>query len=67
MLNDMNESLMGINERYSALLDKFESIRTNLHLISGEELEHAMKEMDKIETILKQLEDLYPEEVSRHI
>ena len=63
----MNESLMGINERYSMLLDKFESIRANLHLVAGEELEHAMKEMDKIEVILKQLEDLYPEEVSRHI
>jgi hypothetical protein len=63
----MNESLMGINERYSMLLDKFESIRANLHLIAGEELELAMKEMDKIELILKQLEDLYPEEVSRHI
>ena len=49
------------------LLDKFESIRANLHLVAGEELEHAMKEMDKIEVILKQLEDLYPEEVSRHI
>jgi len=63
----MNESLMSINERYSMLLDKFESIRANVHLVAGEELEFAMKEMDKIETILKQLEDLYPEDVSRHI
>lgn len=63
----MNESLMSINERYSMLLDKFESIRANVHLVAGEELEFAMKEMDKIEAILKQLEDLYPEDVSRHI
>lgn len=63
----MNESLISINERYSMLLDKFESIRINLHLTAGEELEQAMKEMDKIESILKQLEDLYPEDVSRHI
>jgi hypothetical protein len=63
----MNESLMGINERYTMLLDKFESIRNNLHLISNEELDQAVKEMDKIETILKQLENLYPEDVSRHI
>lgn len=63
----MNESLISINERYSMLLDKFESIRINLHLTAGEELEQAMKEMDKIEAILKQIEDLYPEDVSRHI
>jgi len=63
----MNESLMSINERYIMLLDKFESIRSNVHLIVGDELEQAMKEMDKIEAILKQLEDLYPEDVSRHI
>lgn len=60
----MNESLMSINERYNIILDKIDAIRSNIHLISAEELEAAMMEMDKYEKILKQLEDLYPEEVS---
>jgi hypothetical protein len=60
----MNESLMSINERYNLILDKMDAIRANIHLISADELETAMKEMDKYENILKQLEDLYPEEVS---
>jgi sRNA-binding regulator protein Hfq len=60
----MNESLMSINERYNLILDKMDAIRANIHLISADELETAMKEMDKYEVILKQLEDLYPEEVS---
>ena len=60
----MSESLMSINERYNLILDKMDAIRANIHLISADELEIAMKEMDKYEVILKQLEDLYPEEVS---
>ena len=62
----MNESLMSINERYNDILDKIQSIRTNLHLIHGEELQAAVAEMERYENILKQLEDLYPEEVSGH-
>ena len=60
----MSDSLMSINERYNTMLDKIDAIRANIHLISAEELENVMKELDKLETILKQLEDLYPEEVS---
>jgi prefoldin subunit 5 len=64
----MNESLMSINERYNMILDKIDAIRANIQLIAADELEAAMIEIDKYETILKQLEDLYPEEVSgRHI
>jgi hypothetical protein len=63
----MNDSLMSINERYNSILDKIDAIRANIHLISADELEAAMKEMDKYEKILKQLEDLYPEEISRAI
>jgi prefoldin subunit 5 len=60
----MNDSLTSINERYNLILDKIDAIRANIHLITAEELEFAMKEMEKYENILKQLEDLYPEEVS---
>lgn len=60
----MSDSLMSINERYNAMLDKIDAIRANIHLISAEELEHVMKELEKLDLILKQLEDLYPEEVS---
>ena len=62
----MNESLMSINERYNMLLDKIDNIKANLHLIAAEELNAAVSEMEKYEIILKQLEDLYPEEVSGH-
>ena len=62
----MNESLMSINERYNMLLDKIDNIKANLHLIAAEELNAAVSEMEKYENILKQLEDLYPEEVSGH-
>jgi prefoldin subunit 5 len=56
----MTESLMSINERYNGVLDKLQSIRDNIHMISGDELEQAIKEMDKCEVLLKQLEDMYP-------
>ena len=62
----MNESLMSINERYNMILDKIDAIKANLHLIAAEELNAAVAEMEKYEHILKQLEDLYPEEVSGH-
>ena len=62
----MNESLMSINERYNMLLDKIDNIKANLHLIAAEELNAAVSEMEKYENILKQLEDLYPDEVSGH-
>jgi archaellum component FlaC len=61
-----SESLMSINERYNQILDKIDSIKANIHLIHADELDAVMKEMDKLELILKQLEDLYPEEVSNH-
>ena len=57
---------MSINERYNMLLDKIDNIKANLHLIAAEELNAAVSEMEKYENILKQLEDLYPEEVSGH-
>ena len=63
----MNDSLMSINERYNNVLDKMQSIRNNIHLISGEELEEAIKEIDKCEELLKQLEDMYPMEISNNI
>jgi len=62
----MNESLMSINERYNDILDKIQAIRGSLHVIHGEELATAMSEIEKYENMLKQLEDLYPEEVSNH-
>jgi hypothetical protein len=36
-------------------------------MVSGDELEHAIKEMDKCEVLLKQLEDMYPLEISNNI
>jgi len=63
----MNDSLMSINERYNNVLDKMQSIRNNIHLVSGEELEEAIKEIDKCEELLKQLEDMYPMEISNNI
>ena len=60
----MNDALTSINERYNLILDKIDAIRANIHLITADELEAAMIEMEKYEAILKQLEDLYPEEVS---
>jgi hypothetical protein len=62
----MNDTLMSINERYNMLLDKIDGIKANLHLIAADELDAAVQEMEKYENILKQLEDLYPEEVSNH-
>ena len=48
------------------ILDKIDAIKANLHLIAAEELNAAVAEMERYENILKQLEDLYPEEVSGH-
>jgi transcriptional regulator of NAD metabolism len=46
------------------ILDKIENIKANLHVIHDEQLELTIKELEKLEESLKQLEDLYPEEVS---
>jgi uncharacterized protein (UPF0335 family) len=46
------------------ILDRIESIKSNLHVIHDEQLELTIKELEKLEESLKQLEDLYPEEVS---
>lgn len=63
----MSESLHSVNERYGMILDRIESIRANLHTIHDENLELAMKELNKLEETLRQIEDLYPEEISRPI
>lgn len=63
----MSESLHSVNERYGMILDRIETIRANLHTFHEENLELAMKEIDKLEETLKQIEDLYPEEISRPI
>jgi archaellum component FlaC len=60
----MSDSLYSINERYNMILDKIENIKANLHVIHDEQLELTIKELEKLEESLKQLEDLYPEEVS---
>ena len=59
----MNESFMSANERYTSILDKLDSIRGNIHLIHADELDVVMKEVEKLEAILKQLEDLYSQEI----
>ena len=55
--------MQSARERYEELLKKYESIRENLHLVNGEKLDEAVKEIEKLDLILKQLEDLYGEEL----
>lgn len=60
----VTDSLYSINERYNMILDKIENIKSNLQTIHEDDLDLAMKELDKLEETLKQIEDRYPEEVS---
>jgi len=50
-------------ERYNEILEKYESIRANLHIIENYKLYKAVAEIEKYELIMKQLEDLYGEEL----
>jgi hypothetical protein len=50
-------------ERYESMLNKLDSIRANIHLVEAEKLDEVVAEMDKIELIIKQLEDVYGQEL----
>jgi len=50
-------------ERYESMLTKLDSIRENIHLVESEKLDAVIAEIDKIELILRQMEDLYSEEL----
>ena len=50
-------------ERYNEILEKYEAIRDSLHIIANEELDAAMAMIERYELIMKQLEDLYGEEL----
>jgi len=62
----MNENLVTVNERYNSIIDRIDAIRASFHLIAAEELEAAMKEMEKLEANLKRLEEQFPEELSSY-
>ena len=50
-------------DRYNEILEKYESIRANLHIIEADKLDEAVAQIEKYELIMKQLEDLYGEEL----
>lgn len=50
-------------DRYNEILEKYESIRANLHIIEADKLDEAVAEIEKYELIIKQLEDLYGDEL----
>jgi bifunctional DNA-binding transcriptional regulator/antitoxin component of YhaV-PrlF toxin-antitoxin module len=50
-------------DRYNEILEKYESIRANLHIIEADKLDESVAEIEKYELIMKQLEDLYGEEL----
>jgi hypothetical protein len=55
--------MQSIKERYELLKQKIQAIRENLHLINSEELELSVKTMEEYEVILKQIEDLYSDQL----
>jgi hypothetical protein len=50
-------------ERYNEILEKYESIRANLHIIEADKLDEAVAQIEKYELIMKQIEDVYGEEL----
>ena len=50
-------------ERYEEILAKYEALRANLHIIEADKLDEAIAEIERYELIMKQLEDLYGEEL----
>ena len=55
--------MQSARDRYNEILEKYESIRANLHIIESDKLDEAVAEIEKYELIMKQLEDLYGEEL----
>lgn len=62
----MNENLVTVNERYNSIIDRIDAIHASYHLLAAEELEAAMREVEKLEANLKRLEEHYPEELSNY-
>lgn len=50
-------------ERYESMLQKLDTIRETIHLVESEKLDEVVAEIDKLEIILKQIEDLYGDEL----
>jgi hypothetical protein len=50
-------------ERYNEILEKYESIRASLHIIEADKLDEAVAQIEKYELIMKQIEDVYGEEL----
>jgi hypothetical protein len=55
--------MQSIKERYELLEQKIQAIRDNLHLISNEELELSVKTIEEYEAIIRQIEDLYSDQL----
>jgi len=50
-------------ERYESMLQKLDTIQANIHLVEAEKLDEVVAEIEKLELILKQIEDLYGHEL----
>jgi hypothetical protein len=50
-------------DRYNEILEKYDAIRAILHIITNEELGEAVALIEKYEAIMKQIEDVYGEEL----
>ena len=50
-------------ERYEFMLQKLDTIQANIHLVEDDKLDEMSAEIDKLELIIKQLEDLYSDEL----
>jgi len=50
-------------ERYEAMLQKLDNIQANIHLVESDKLDEMTAEIKKLELVLKQLEDLYGDEL----
>ena len=55
--------MQSIKERYELLEQKIQALRESLHEISDEELELSVKTIEEYEAVLKQIEDLYSDQL----
>ena len=62
----MSENFVTINEKYNSIIDRIDAIRASYHLIAAEELEAAMQELEKLEAVLRTLEERYTEDLSTY-
>jgi len=55
--------MQSVNEKYQDLLSKIDALRASLHVIDDQELTDAIAQLDKLEAVVRHMENTYGDEL----